>query len=224
MKRILGIGFLVLILVLALSACKSSTTTPAAPKQIIKPTVNDFSVSPTSIWYKEDKTAMLSWSVTNATTVSIDQGIGTVGLTGTKEVKPKDTTTWTLTATNADGTVTASCKFEIKPRAYFTLVSYDKTRYTSYDRPKITGEVRNDGNLTGYNVMIEFQAYKGNTIIDTASGFPADLGDIRVGFSAVFEAVFFNLHRHYEYDSLMYKITWLNRSTMQWVTQTGRIF
>jgi hypothetical protein len=48
----------------------------------------------------------LDWSVTGATSMSIDQGVGTVaGLS--VSVSPTATTTYTLTATNAAGTVSA---------------------------------------------------------------------------------------------------------------------
>ena len=48
-------------------------------------------------------TATLSWTVTNATSVSIDHGVGTVGLTGTKIVTPTASTTYKLSASNAAG-------------------------------------------------------------------------------------------------------------------------
>jgi len=37
----------------------------------------------------------LSWSVSNATSASIDQGIGSVALSGTTSVSPDETTTYT---------------------------------------------------------------------------------------------------------------------------------
>ena len=52
--------------------------------------------------------ATLSWQVGNATSVSISQGIGTVGLNGTRVVSPSETTTYVLTATNASGSSTAA--------------------------------------------------------------------------------------------------------------------
>ena len=47
-------------------------------------------------------TSTLAWSVTGATSLSINQGVGTV--TGTARCRPAATTTYTLTATNAAGT------------------------------------------------------------------------------------------------------------------------
>ena len=53
--------------------------------------------------------ATLSWRVDGATSVAIDQGIGTVANPlGTANVAPPTTRTYTLTATNAAGSVTAS--------------------------------------------------------------------------------------------------------------------
>lgn len=48
----------------------------------------------------------LSWSTSNATSVSIDHGIGAVGTSGTKIVTPTSTTSYILTATGSGGTVT----------------------------------------------------------------------------------------------------------------------
>ena len=70
------------------------------------PIINSFSASPSTITVGESST--LSWSVTDATSVTIDNGIGSVALTGTTAVNPTTTTTYTLTATNVAGSVTAT--------------------------------------------------------------------------------------------------------------------
>ena len=80
----------------------SSFTTAAAPAL---PTVT-LSASPTSITSGASST--LTWSSTNATTLSINQGIGTVAASGTRSVSPTSTTTYTITATNGTGSVTAT--------------------------------------------------------------------------------------------------------------------
>ncbi len=70
------------------------------------PTVS-FSISPTEIC--PGNTATLSWSVTGViSSISINQGIGTVSASGTRTVSPNSTTTYTITATNAGGTTTRS--------------------------------------------------------------------------------------------------------------------
>jgi hypothetical protein len=70
------------------------------------PIINSFSANPSTITVGESST--LSWSVTDATSVTIDNGIGSVALTGTTAVNPTTSTTYTLTATNTAGSVTAS--------------------------------------------------------------------------------------------------------------------
>jgi hypothetical protein len=52
--------------------------------------------------------AALIWSVSNANSVSIDQGIGTVSLNGDRLVTPTDTTTYTITASSPAGTLSKS--------------------------------------------------------------------------------------------------------------------
>ncbi len=69
------------------------------------PTVT-FTASPTTL--NSGESATLNWTTTDATTVTIDQGIGGVSLSGSKVVSPATTVTYTLTATGAGGTTTRS--------------------------------------------------------------------------------------------------------------------
>jgi hypothetical protein len=57
----------------------------------------------------------LSWSTTNTTSVSIDQGIGAVASSGTKVVNPSQTTTYTLTASGSGGTITKTLTVTVGP-------------------------------------------------------------------------------------------------------------
>lgn len=107
--------------------------------------------------------------------------------------------------------------------ASFILIS-SAQGYTDYGCCEITGIVKNVGKATGYNVMIEFQAYNANnTIIDTANGFPADLGNIPVGVSATFDAVFFELYNWNVIAKTTYEITWLTAQGLK-LTQKGIVF
>jgi len=65
------------------------------------PVIDSFDASPPTIAAGESST--LSWKVSGATTVSIDEGIGNVALTGTRAVSPGTTTVYTLKATNSTG-------------------------------------------------------------------------------------------------------------------------
>ena len=74
------------------------------------PTIT-FKATPTSIGANGSST--LSWTTKNATSVSINQGIGSVATSGTKSVSPTKTTTYTLTAKGAGGTKTATAKVTV---------------------------------------------------------------------------------------------------------------
>ncbi|MCK4829853.1 hypothetical protein KA005_79755, partial [bacterium] len=75
-----------------------------------EPTVS-ISASPTNILLGESST--LTWSTSNAQTVNIDQGIGSVDLNGSIDVSPTETTTYTVTATGYGGTATAGVTINV---------------------------------------------------------------------------------------------------------------
>jgi len=70
------------------------------------PSIGLFSANPGTIG--EGDSSNLTWSVSAASKVSIKPGVGTVGLTGSQRVSPDETMTYTLTATNEFGSVTAT--------------------------------------------------------------------------------------------------------------------
>jgi len=98
----------------------NSATSPSTPRDVPRqtlevpfagsnaavPTISSFIASPASISpFDAGESATLSWSVASATSISIT-GIGAV--TGASlQVSPSQTTTYTLTASNAQGSVTA---------------------------------------------------------------------------------------------------------------------
>jgi len=87
------------------SVTKSVTVTPGDDSGLSDlPMISVFSASPSSI--SSGQSTTLSWTISNATEISIDNGIGTV--TGNSvTMKPTKTTLYTLTATNDSGPVTA---------------------------------------------------------------------------------------------------------------------
>ncbi len=78
---------------------------PAAVPLVAVPAVT-FTANPDTI--EKGNCATLAWSSTDATGASIDQGIGSVGTSGDRQVCPPDTITYTITATGEAGTTTAS--------------------------------------------------------------------------------------------------------------------
>ena len=81
------------------------TVTVQVTAQAERPRVVSFTANPTSITAGNAST--LSWNIENAQTVEIS-GIGTVAASGTREVRPTQNTTYTLTARNASGETTAT--------------------------------------------------------------------------------------------------------------------
>src|SRR5205823_5560986 len=80
---------------LSSSATTRVSTTSPTPATVIR-----FDASPSNITAGQSST--LSWTSTGASTVSIS-GVGAVTLNGSTTVTPQQTTTYTLTATSADG-------------------------------------------------------------------------------------------------------------------------
>ncbi len=81
----------------ATSSCSATVPTTALPM------ISSFIAPPSSITVGQS--SVLSWSVGNASSTSVDNGVGTVGGTSVT-VSPTTTTTYTLTAANPAGTTT----------------------------------------------------------------------------------------------------------------------
>jgi hypothetical protein len=76
------------------------------------PVVSYFTATPATV--PVGGTATLAWSVTGATEMAIDQGIGQVQGTSTV-VRPQSTTTYTFSATGTGGTTTAKVTVVVDP-------------------------------------------------------------------------------------------------------------
>jgi hypothetical protein len=87
-------------LALVLIYCSGIACRPKPPAILV------FNAAPNEITVGESTT--LRWSIEGATAVSIDQGIGDVAATGLTKLSPNKTVAYTLTATNAGGTVSKS--------------------------------------------------------------------------------------------------------------------
>lgn len=83
--------------------------------------------SPSSII--SGQSATLTWTTTNATSVTINQGIGTVLSNGSLTVSPSVNTTYTLTATNSTGFVTKTANVTITPLTGNNIIVLPAIRY-----------------------------------------------------------------------------------------------
>jgi len=81
----------------------------------VKPVIYAFTESAPSIYVGDGTPVTLTWSVVNAASVQIDQGVGALPNYGTLVVSPTNTTTWTLTASNSSGVVTQTVNLVVLP-------------------------------------------------------------------------------------------------------------
>jgi hypothetical protein len=73
--------------------------------------INSFSINPNNMY--SGQSARLTWSVTGATSASINPEVGSVPLTGTRDVSPGSTISYVLTASNSAGNSTASVTLNV---------------------------------------------------------------------------------------------------------------
>ena len=98
--------------ILFLGAChrKAAPPPPPPPPPPPAPTAT-LTASPETI--DKGQSATLNWQTTNATDISIDNGVGAVQATGTHQVTPTESTTYTLTAKGDGGTQTATARVTV---------------------------------------------------------------------------------------------------------------
>ncbi|GAM99122.1 odd Oz/ten-m homolog 4 [alpha proteobacterium U9-1i] len=126
------------------------------------PSITSFSASPTTILQGASST--LTWATTNATSASIDNGVGGVSPAsgGSISVSPASTTTYTLTATGPAGQSTAQATITVTPVFNATI--------------QVTGSgpvnLRTLANSAGYNgamnATVTFEVGNGVTIAGAA--------------------------------------------------------
>ena len=122
-KRKITVICLAISIALFAAGCKKKVPAPPAPPQPTPvvtppppapkaPTVAQFTAEPSSI--QRGQSATLRWEVSgDVTSVSINQSIGTVRSTGSRQISPNNSTTYTLTATGPGGSVTASATVSV---------------------------------------------------------------------------------------------------------------
>ena len=118
-RKVSTIGICMMLALFAAGCKKKAPPPPPPPPPPVEkpappppaPTISEFVAEPSSI--ERGQSSTLRWSVTDATNISIDNGIGTVQATGSRRVFPSDSTTYTLTATGAGGAKTATATVNV---------------------------------------------------------------------------------------------------------------
>ena len=114
-------------------------TRRAAPAPPAEPTAT-LAASPASVL--EGQCTSLTWSSTNASSASIDQGVGRVDASGSRQVCPDHTTSYTLTATGDGGSRSASTTVTVRPKVIDRL-----TLHINFDFNKATVRKEEDADL-----------------------------------------------------------------------------
>ncbi len=116
------------------------------PVQCSAPVIVSFTAVPNCVQSCQSST--LSWTVTNATSVSIYPMVGSVGSSGSYVVTPANTTTYTLTASNSYGSVTASTTVTVNPvvTSYSTSTSPTTTPVSSTTTSVVTSGLSSGSN------------------------------------------------------------------------------
>lgn len=122
-----------------------NSTVTVTEEVLALPVIDSFDATPGSIAAGESST--LSWDVSSATTVSIDRGIGSVALSGTRTLSPGATTVYTLTATNESGSVTATAQVMVSGAARADLVVTDVSKYETADGHIVVYTIENQGTV-----------------------------------------------------------------------------
>lgn len=176
--------FFVLTALVFITGC--SGTPPSVP------IINSLSAIPSTINAGESST--LSWSVTDATTVTIDNGVGTVALSGSTTVSPTTTTTYTLTAaTNSAGSVTATTTVTVSEAGTVTYNGNGNTAGTvpvdpssPYQYGATVTVLGNPGGLTRINVGGTSYRFIGwNTKADGSSAYYTEGSTFTMGVSNI---------------------------------------
>lgn len=119
-----------------------------------RPVVATFTVEPSTV--ERGQSATLRWSVTNATSVIIDHGIGSVDVSGQRTVVPADSTTYGLTARNENGSVAATATVNVtvpvpietpdkgpkNPVSFNQQIEHLQDAYFEYDKNDIRGDAQ----------------------------------------------------------------------------------
>ena len=108
-----GAILLACMLLLFTAGCKKKVATPPpppappvkeTPAPPAKPSVTSFTAEPSTI--QRGQASTLRWTVSNATDITIDQGVGAVQSSGSRQVYPSNSTTYTLVANGPGGSDT----------------------------------------------------------------------------------------------------------------------
>jgi C1A family cysteine protease len=118
------------------------------------PTISSFDATPQTM--QRGQNVKLSWSATGSTSLRIDPAVGPV--TGNSiTISPRETTTYTLTATNAVGSTTSKATVTVKEPNPIQLPNLECSRVALSERagkPVVTGFVRDEADVEKLHLAV----------------------------------------------------------------------
>ena len=122
------------------------------------PTISQFSADSTNL--QPGQSTTLRWSVSNATSVSIDNGIGPVSSAGTRSITPSATTSYTLTASGTGGTRSAAVTVSVAQQSSCTTAPNGGAPVWNSDIVQFTGDLnKGDSHWEGFTVSAQTTVY-----------------------------------------------------------------
>jgi len=94
---------------------RTTVTTPLPPQTsqapVQQPNIVSFEANPAEI--SSGQAATLTWNVSGAVRVEINQGVGTVSQSGSVQVRPTERTLYTIIAANSGGTISRTVEITV---------------------------------------------------------------------------------------------------------------
>ncbi|KGJ89257.1 hypothetical protein ND16A_2150 [Thalassotalea sp. ND16A] len=145
--------------------------------------VDSFAATSTLITVGESTT--LNWTTSNATNVSIDNGVGSQPLNGGITVSPTSTTNYLLLATGAGGTDNSSVTITVVGggSAQGTVVLSGPTSIDRGDRTSFTVTLTNTGTSTITGAQLSFAVTPNSLLKDVSPGSSVAVGNVPPGGS-----------------------------------------
>jgi hypothetical protein len=166
LKKLVFISLsLLLILITSCVTVQTPAPNPISPVGTL-PVIGAFSSNPSTI--NSGGTTTLSWNMTGANSVTIDQGIGQVAVAGTMLVSPTASTVYTISAINATGTVTRSTTTTVDStpvpaaptsplimNAATVAITPDNVKVNGWDFDSTIQPFSNDGPTSAYSITFK---------------------------------------------------------------------
>jgi peptidoglycan-associated lipoprotein len=147
-------GTLLAVVALGAACKKPVVQAPPPPPPVVAPPARPtVTLQASSTTIQKGESATLTWSSTNATSLSLSPGVGNVAAEGSTRVTPTDSTTYTITATGPGGTADANARISVtappppppvvhEPTIQELFDKGVKDAYFDYDKADIRADAR----------------------------------------------------------------------------------